>query len=174
MRRTLNAVAAIAAFSIAGVASAQGGVTQDLTPVNVTVRLGVALPLDSALTDVGSTLIDLGAEYTIPTPLIKGGETYLSVDYWAKGIRGDKGSVVPLFLNQRWYRPGNQIRRGYLFLGAGVDFIDTTSSNTAVGLRGGIGQELGEHIIAEVSGWLSDRAGNARANAVTFSLGYRF
>jgi len=166
--------ATVAAFGIVGVAAAQSSNSPDLTPTGVTVRLGASIPLDSSLTNLGNTLLDFGAEYTIPTPLIKGGETFLSVDYWGRNLNFGQGSVVPLFINQRWYTGSTETKRTYFFLGAGIDFIDVVSSNTALGLRGGFGEELGEHIIAEVAGYISDRAGGARANAVTFSIGYRF
>jgi hypothetical protein len=174
MRRITTIAATIAAIGITSVAAAQSPTSPELTPVNITIRGGIVLPLDSKLTDVGNTLLDLGAEYTLPTPLIKGGETFFSVDYWTKGL-GGHGSVIPLMINQRWFQgTDSQIRRRYFFVGAGVAFVDVTRSNTAIGVRGGIGQELSDHVVAEIAGYLSDRAGGARANAVTFSLGYRF
>lgn len=174
MRRIITVAAMLAAIGITGVAAAQSPTAPDLTPVNVTFRGGVALPLDSRLTDVGNTLLDLGAEYMLPTPWIRGGETFFSLDYFTQGLNG-RGSVIPFMVNQRWYQGDeNQVRRRYFFLGAGVAFIDVNRSNTAIGIRGGIGQELSDHVVAEIAGYLSDRAGGARANAVTFSLGYRF
>ncbi|AIE84960.1 hypothetical protein [Fimbriimonas ginsengisoli] len=174
MRKIYTVAATIAAIGIAGVAAAQSPTQPDLTPVNITVRAGIALPLDSALTNVGNTLLDLGVEYMIPTSLVKGSETFISLDYWTKGFNGN-GNVIPLMVNQRWYQGGADVlKRRYFFLGAGVAFVDVNRSNTAIGIRGGIGQELGEHIVAEIAGYLSDRAGGARANAITFSLGYRF
>jgi len=175
MRRMFIAAATVAALGIAGAAAAQSPTQSDLTPVNVTIRGGATIPLDSELTNLGNTLLDLGVEYQLPESLFgKLGETFVSLDYWGKGITFGQGSVVPLMLNQRWYVGGTQRQRSYFFLGAGVAFVDVASSNSAVGLRGGIGQELGDHIIGEIAGYISDRAGNARANAVTFCVGYRW
>lgn len=178
MKRMFTAAALFAAFGIAGVASAQqGGPTADLTPYNVTVRGGVAIPLDSRLTDVGRTLIDLGVEYQLNNSLLKTGETFFSLDYLATNLRFQHGSVIPFMINQRFYlsQPvGDDYRRNYWFIGAGVSFIDISSSDTAIGLRGGFGAELSEHVVAELAGYISDRASGVRANAVTISLGYRF
>lgn len=174
MRRMFTAAAAIAAFGVAGVASAQSN-APDLTPTAVTFRAGVSLPLDDKLTDVGNSLINLGLEYIPSKSLIKGGETFYSLDYFAASFQGDRGTVMPLMINQRWYNGGPDVfRRSYLFLGVGVAFIDVTNSGTAVAVRGGYGQELSDHIIAEIAGYISDKAGGARANAVTVCLGYRF
>ncbi len=176
MRRKFTAAALAAALAMGGVAAAQQTGPLDTTPVNVTVRLGAALPLDNQLSNLGNSLIDVGAEYIIPQTWLKGTETFVSVDYWFKSISFGQGSVVPLAINFRWYSRGGVYgtHRSYFFLGGGVDFIDVVSSNTALGIRAGFGVELGEHIIAEVAGYASDRAGGARADAVTFSVGYRF
>lgn len=175
MRRMFTVAATVAAFGIAGVAAAQSPTQGDLTPVGVTVRGGVTLPLDSTLTNLGNTLLDLGADYVLPESLIKGGgDTFFSIDYWGKGISFGQGSVIPLMINQRWYTGGTPLRRSYFFVGVGMAFVDVDTSNSAVGARAGIGQELGEHIIAEISGFVSDKAGDAHANAVTFSIGYKF
>lgn len=174
MRRIFTATAVAAALGIFGGASAQTP-TRDLTPVAVTFRAGVCLPLDTKLTDAGNSLANLGVEYIPMTPLLKGGETFYSLDYFGNGFHGNHGTVYTIAVNQRWYNGGpDQFRRSYLFLGIGAAVIDVTKSSTTVAIRGGYGQELGEHVIAEIAGYLSDRAAGARANAVTFSLGYRF
>jgi len=176
MRRIISAAATIAAFGIVGSASAQTSLSStDLTPTAVTFRGGVCLPLDQTLTDVANSLVDLGVEYVPSSSLIKGGETFYSLDYFSTGFHGSKGTVWTGAINQRWYHGGpDAYRRSYLFLGIGGSVLDVNTSGTAFAVRGGYGQELGEHIIAEVAGYISDRAGGARANSVTFSLGYPF
>jgi hypothetical protein len=176
MRRIISAAATIAAFGIAGGASAQTTISNnDLIPTAVTLRAGVCLPLDQTLTDVANSLVDLGVEFIPSSSLIKGGETFYSLDYFSTGFHGSKGTVWTAAINQRWYHGGPDVyRRSYLYLGIGAAVIDVNTSGTGFALRGGYGQELGEHIVAEIGGYISDRAGGARANAVTFSLGYRF
>jgi hypothetical protein len=172
--RIITAAAVLAAFGIAGAASAQTR-TLDLQPVGVSVRGGVVLPLDNQLEDLGTSLIGLGVEYTLPQPLIRsGGETFLSLDYIAAKIGGDKGSVFPLAINQRWYTDESAIRRSYYFFGVGATFLDLDRAETTIGIRGGFGTELGDRIFAEVAGFLSDKAGGARANGLGLYLGYRF
>lgn len=176
MRRIISAAATIAAFGIVGSASAQTSASNnDLTPTAVTFRGGVCLPLDQTLTDVANSLVDLGVEYVPSSSLFKGGETFYSLDYFSTGFHGNSGTVFVGAINQRWYNGGpDAFRRSYLFLGVGGAVIDVNKSGTAFAVRGGYGQELGEHVIAEIAGYISDRAGGARANAVTFSIGYRF
>lgn len=175
MRIMFTTAAVCAAIGISGVAAAQTNQPLDLTPTGVTVRAGVALPFDSSLTDVGNTLINIGVEYQPGNSLLKGSDTFYSVDLFTPSIRLDRGTVVPVAINQRWYHGGPDVfRRGYVFAGVGPTFIDVDKSRIALGGRVGIGQELGEHVVAEIAGYISDKAGGARANSITFNLGYRF
>ena len=171
--RIITAAAVLAALGTAGAASAQTS-TIDLTPVGISVRGGVVLPLDSALEGLGTSLIGLGVEYQLPTSYLRTGETYFALDYFRARVAGDKGSVFALTINQRWYQNPEAARRNYYFLGIGPTLIDIVSSDTALGVRGGFGAELGDRIVAEVAGFLSDKAGGARGNAVGLYLGYRF
>jgi len=50
----------------------------------------------------------------------------------------------------------------------------TDKTYDAISARGGIGIELGQNIIAELTGYISNEAGGTRANAVAINLGYRF
>jgi len=174
MRRIINAAAVVAALGVSAAAGAQSQRTLDVTAYGVSVRAGVALPLDSTLTDLAPTLIALGIEYQLNRPLLRGGETYFALDYWAKNLRFEKGTVLPLTINQRVYLNNESLRRNYYFFGLGVAFINVTSSDTAIAVRGGFGTELGPNTFAEIGGTLSDRAGGARANALTLQIGYRF
>jgi hypothetical protein len=171
--RIFTAAAVLAALGTAGAASAQTN-TLNLTPVGISVRGGVVLPLDSTLENLGNSLIGLGLEYQLPRSYLPNGETYLALDYFAPRIGGDKGSVFPLTINQRWYDNPDGLRRNYFFLGLGAAFIDVTNSEVAVALRGGYGIELGDRIFTEITGYVSDKAGGARANGVGLYLGYRF
>lgn len=146
-----------------------------MEPSGLSVRGGVVLPVDNSLENLGSNLIGIGVEYLLPTPLVRGGgETFLSLDYMAPRIGGPKGSVWPLAVNQRWYTNSSSIRRNYAYLGLGVTFVDVASSGSTIGVRGGVGTELGDRIFAEVGGFLSDKVKGVNANGVGLYLGYRF
>ena len=174
MRTTISAAAILAAFSLAGVASAQATSSIDASPNNITIRGGVALPVDKSLSNVSNTFTDIGIEYLFNNSLIKGGETYLSVDGFFKDFKGV--TAYPVAINQRFYTGNNpQGRRSYYFIGVGLTWTDVSDqTNNAISARGGIGTELGPNIIAELTGYISDVAGGTRANAVTINLGYRF
>ena len=172
--RIYTFAAVLAALGTAGAASAQTR-TLDLSPTGISVRGGVVLPIDNKLEDLGTNLLGIGVEYSLPTPLIRGGgETFLSLDYIAPRIAGDKGSVWPLAVNQRWYTGSDALRRSYAFLGVGITFVDTDSSGSTIGVRGGFGTELGDRIFAEVGGFLSDKVKGTRGSGVGLYLGYRF
>jgi hypothetical protein len=172
--RRLTICAAFAA--LAGAASAQTVRPMDFNPSGITVRGGVVLPLDSTLSDVDNLFINIGLEFQIPRPLLRSGETYLSIDYWTNSFNDQDGTVLPIFVNHRFYQDNNKVpgARTYWFFGLGAAIIDVTSSGTAIAGRAGVGKELGENIIFETAVNLSDRAGGARANAVAFNIGYRF
>ncbi len=166
----------VAAFGIAGSAMAQGGPNDaDLYPYGVTLRGGVAIPLDRNLTNVSSALANIGLDYDLRRPLLKNGETYLSFDYYFKGFGGTGGgSVIPIMINQRMYSGVEYDRRSYFFFGIGFAFINVNGTGTALAARGGVGLELGPRTIGEIAAIISDRAGGARATAITFNIGYRF
>ena len=174
MRTTISAAAILAALSLAGVANAQSNSTIDASPNNITIRVGVALPIDQSLSNVSNTFSNIGIEYLFNSSLIKGGDTYLSVD----GFFKDFSSVTayPVAINQRFYTGKSaEGRRSYYFVGLGVTWTDVSSTTyNAISARGGIGTELGPNIIAELTGYISDAAGGTRANAITINLGYRF
>jgi hypothetical protein len=173
MRKSLTVAALVAAFGVASVASAQTS-TSELYPYGITLRGGVAVPIDRTLTNVASALMDIGVEYDLRTPLLKNGESYFSLDYWFKGFGGSGGgSVMPFMINHRVYTSVADYR-SYFFFGVGAAFMNVNGNGTALAARGGVGQELGPRVIAEIAAYLSDRAGGARANAITFNIGYRF
>jgi len=173
MRRILTAAAIVATLGTYGLASAQLSDKLDTSPNNITIRGGIAFPADSSLSNVSNTFSNIGVEYLFNDSLLKGGETYLSVDAFFNNFN----NVVawPVMVNQRFFTGSNpQGRRNYFFIGVGYSFVNITQSGGAVGARAGIGTELGPNIIAEFAGYVSDRVEGARANAVTFNIGYRF
>ncbi len=177
MRRTLLGAALVAALGVSAVASAQDRTGTDYTPTGMSLRGGVTIPLDSTLSRLGNTLFDIGIDYQVPTSFLRNSETYISFDYWASSLRFNKGSVIPIAINQRFYSGGQGALEGsrtYLFVGLGAAFIDIDNSEAAIMVRGGIGKELGPNTFFETIGTFSDRAGGGRANAVAFNIGYRF
>jgi hypothetical protein len=182
MRRTIQFAAIAAALGICGVASAQNsGQRTDATPVGFTFRGGVVFPLDEDLRKTADLFFGLGADYVFPTQLIRGSETFASLDWFARATNGQNGNVFPIALNQRFYsRPGsglyNREFRNYVFIGAGAAIIDIGGSSTKFMLRGGAGTELGPNIVAEAVLTFSDKADKTgvRANALGVYFGYRF
>ena len=175
MRRINSIAAAIATLSLAVSAHAQLTTTTDITPYNIAVRAGVALPFDTALSNYGNPLIDLGVEYQAGRSLLPGGDTYFSLDYFTKDLTFT-GGVFPICINQRFYiNHQNRGRRVYAFAGVGAAVIDIGRSDTVVAARGGVGTDLGDAIFFELSATISDKGDNGgRADAVGFSVGYRF
>jgi hypothetical protein len=169
----ISAAAILTAIGATAVASAQTSMI-DASPNNITIRGGVALPIDQSLSNVSSTFSNIGLEYNFNNSLIKGGDTYLSVDAFFKNFNGV--AAYPVAINQRFYTGTNPAgRRSYYFVGVGMTWTDVSNQTyNAISARGGVGIELGPNIIAELAGYISDQAGGTRANAVTINLGYRF
>jgi hypothetical protein len=166
--------AALAALSCGAFAQSGPEIT-DWNPTNASLRAGVNIPVDSGLSNLGNTLIAAGVDYRFGRPLFASGESYASLDYFAKNLKFQRGSVMPLAVNHRFYFGQCPIgSRTYGFLGVGVAFIDYNDSNTVAMARGGIGAELGDAIFFEATGYISDQADGARANSFAFYLGYRF
>ncbi len=171
-------VLTIAAAAL-GVATASNafGQTQDpdaLIPVNISVRLGIGLPLDNDLRDQSSLLGALGLEYRLDNSLLRSGETYFALDFF-KGNRTDQGYIIPFTLNQRFYtRQIADGRRTYAFIGAGIGFLKSDSWTQSFVGRGGLGVELGQRIFVEGALTLGDKKENISANNIGLYLGYRF
>lgn len=167
---------AVAAVGVAA-ASAQTQDPDALIPVNISVRLGVGLPIDNDLRDFSSLFVGLGLEYKSQRSLLAGGETFFALDLF-KGDKSDSGYVIPLTLNQRFFTSNiGDGRRTYVFVGAGVGFLKGTNNwDTAIAVRGGAGAELGERIFVEGNLTLTDRAGRAgfNGNLIGLQIGYRF
>src|SRR5471030_1645090 len=116
MRRIISAAAILTAIGVSAVASAQSTSMIDASPNNITARLGVALPIDKSLSNVSNTFINVGLEYNFNNSLIKGGDTYLSVDAFFFNFNGV--TAYPVAINQRFYTGTNPAgRRSYYFIG---------------------------------------------------------
>jgi hypothetical protein len=159
-------------LAMAGLVSAQN---RDLTPTDLAVRLGGAYVIDDTTRDLTkSVMIGIGVDYFFPTQLIPGAETYLSVDWFGKSASGAKGNFFPLMLNARYYSKGEAGRRSYGFVGLGAVILDVTSTRTTIAGRLGVGVEVGPSIFTEASWLFSDKADRAKADSITFHVGYRF
>jgi hypothetical protein len=168
-------VIALSALSICGVASAQMG--EQGSPVNlsgVSVRLGVAFPIDNTLSSVTKSFTNLGVEFQAGSALSKNGEAYVAIDYMFSSF-AKKGSIIPITFNQRFYGKGVGARKSYAFAGLGVAFIDAGSaSETAAVLRGGLGMNLSETTFVEAAGTFSNKTDAGAVNTIGIYFGYRF
>ncbi len=177
MRRILISAAAATALGVSATASAQTNYPgTSYTPTNISVKAGVGIPLDSSLSNVVTTFVAVGGEFQLPTPLIKGGDTFFNVDWFTKSLSG-----VPSFLNvginQRFYIGSDTAlgHRKYAFLGVGLDFLNITTSDNVIAGRAGLGAELGENIFTEAAFYVGDKSSNGiHPNVVGVFVGYRF
>ena len=175
MRNLLTIVAASLGVAVASNAYGQTQDPDALIPVNVSVRLGIGLPLSNELRDFSSTLLAVGAEYQIDRSLLRSGKTYFALDFF-KGDRSDTGYVIPFTINQRFFaRQLTGGRRTYFFLGAGIGFLKGEEhwTQTFIG-RGGVGADLGERIFLEGALTLGDKRRDISADNIGIYLGYRF
>jgi hypothetical protein len=174
MRKIYYGVIGLAAMCATQTAMAQDD-HFDVTPTNIAVRLGVGLPLDSALSDYGSPLIGFGVEYQFPNSLLSSGATYLSLDYLVASTEFN-GGIFPLCINQRFYFNQNKSdsTRTYGFLGIGAAIVNIGSSNTVLAGRGGFGADLGPAIFFESALLLTDKQSGVSGDSVSFYIGYRF
>ena len=175
MRNVLTIVAAALGVATASNAFGQTQDPDDLIPVNISVRLGIGLPIDSHLREISSTFLAAAAEYRIDHSLLRNGDTYFALDFF-KGNRSDSGYIIPFTINQRFYsRQIGDGRRTYVFAGAGIGFLkgDDHWTQTFVA-RGGVGAELGEKIYLEGALTVGDKRQDISANNIGLYLGYRF
>lgn len=176
MRRTLISFAAVSALGLSATAVAQTNFpTTTYTPTNIAIKGGVGLPIDTNLSNIVSTFMAFGAEFTLPEPLIKGGDTYFSLDWFTQSFAGTP-SFVNLSVNQRWWIGQDKVvgRRKYLFVGVGMDFMNIVRSDDVVAARAGLGTELGENIFAEVAGYVGDQDNGIHPDVIGVFIGYRF
>jgi hypothetical protein len=150
-------------------------------PTNLAFRLGIGLPFDEETRDhIGSTLLGVGVDYFFERALIPSanGETYISIDWLARGSNGEHGNMFPIMLNQRWYAMDdnpNDDRRTYFFAGLGAAFMDIDESDTVLAGRVGLGAELGPNIFGEANLVLTGPdSGGFHGTGINFYVGYRF
>lgn len=172
-----------ALIGLAALASAQSSRTgESLTaPVNVAFRIGYAFPFETEGRDAfGKNLLGVGMDYFLDRPLLAGGETSLSLDWFNIGRSGtDTATSVPLLLNHRWYmakEDDTMLQRYYFFVGAGVSFVNADDANRAlITGRVGAGWELTRNVFVEGSvTFTEDKQDTPRGNLVGAFLGYRF
>jgi len=175
MNRISTVAAVTALLGLSAVANAQLTTNTDFTPVNVSLKLGVALPLDNTLSNFAPTLLAWGLEYQFDKPLIAGSDTYLDLEYMNKGFQFSHG-LIPLTLNERFYFDNGRHRhqKTYAFVGLGAADVDLNTSGTVIAARAGLGADLGDAIFMEMSGLFTDKSNDATGNSVTFYVGYRF
>ncbi len=178
MKQLFYGMAILTVVATSGVAGAQYNQTKlDVKPAGVTFRGGAVLPVDNKLRDVSNLFIGLGAEYMFTHQFLSNSETYLSIDWFGKSSSGEKGNLFPVCLNQRFYTGSSRYGTGrsYYFVGAGVTFIDVGNSTDKLGVRGGVGTEIGPSVILEVAGYLSGKdSDGVSGTAVGAYIGYRF
>ncbi|MCG9893845.1 MAG: hypothetical protein MH204_00035 [Fimbriimonadaceae bacterium] len=167
MKRVIG-MAALAA--LAGGALAQSSVFE--TPTNLGLRLGYAYPLDSNTRNVVDNFFNVGVDFFLTTPLLAGGESYISIDWFGKSIGGGKGNAFPLLINHRFFL--DEAGSGYFFGGLGLASVDITQSRNVLALRGGYGITLSEKLNAEAFLLYTDEANGARASALGVQFGFRF
>jgi hypothetical protein len=161
--------AAVAALGVVGSAHAQG------YPYNFSVRGGVVFPIDSSYSNISSSFFGIGIDYTLATPIIKGGETFLSLDYHSKSLAKERGSVFPFAINHKWFGPANgENNRTYFFGGIGGTVVDFNGSNTVLSARLGAGLEFNQQLFTEAILFVPDKKSGIRATSFGLFLGYKF
>lgn len=180
MKKSLVLGLAGVALGTSALASAQGN---NFNNTYVTVRAGFLVPIDTNLKDVSNSFFGVGADLTFSNAYIRGGETFLSLDFLGKTKGGGRFNVFPICLNERFYLnnggsgPAAQLNnRTYAFIGAGAFLFDMDPTTWRFGGRGGLGVELGHNLKAEAAVYLSAGTSgtNIHANMVGLYLGYNF
>lgn len=166
---TLLIVAAPAAF-------AQSSGKTEVTVNNLAVRGGVVLPIDSSLRNVANQFIGAGVDYTFDKQYVQNWTTYLSADWIGKAGNGGHGNIFPVCINGRFDLGGSHSSGLYGIVGIGAFFVDVASaSDTTLGVRGGVGYNLGPNIFTELTGFLTTASsGGVRPSGVGLYIGYRF
>lgn len=173
MRRQITALALAATFATG--AFAQTSTTINAEPSNLCIRGGAFFPIEDNLRDVEDIMFGLGFDVIFDQQYLKGSTTYLSVDWIGRTLKGDKGNIFPICLNQKFPLAASRGLGSYAFVGAGVSIVDINRSDSAFALRGGLGIDLGASIFAEGTFyWSDDMKNNPRATGIGVYLGYRW
>lgn len=174
MKRFLIGAAALAGMSLSALAPAQVDRITDATPYNFSFRGGWVLPIDDKLSDFADSLIGVGVDYVFPKQFLRGSETFFSVDYIFKSTSGQKGSIFPVLLNQRFYSDPSTQMGTYWLVGIGATVVDIRGTETGFGGRFGLGVRMSEQLFLEGNAFFSEDVNNVRNVSVGVYLGYRF
>lgn len=173
MRRQITALALVAAITTG--ALAQNSNVIDAKPTNLAIRGGAFFPVDDDLKNVEDVMFGLGFDLTFDQQYLKGSTTYVSVDWIGRSLKGDKGNIFPICLNQRFPLGTKGGFSTYAFAGAGISIVDINESDSAFAVRGGLGIDFGPSIFAEGTFYWSDKVtNNPRATGIGVYLGYRW
>ncbi len=144
----------------------------------MTLKLGVAFPLDNRLKDsISNTISSIGLEFGVGSNYGTYTESYVSLDYFGKNLSSfSSGSFVPVTYNVRFFRNrGDVVRRSYFLAGAGLGFANIGgSSETLVVGRAGVGMEVSDHTFFEAVGTVSASGNGGALNTLGIYFGYRF
>lgn len=140
---------------------------------DLSIRGGFVYGLNTALRDQSTSFLGIGADYRL-SRLVPNAQTYVSFDWITKATTGSSANIFPVCLNERFALSNSAYGQTYAFVGAGVFFNQIGGSNTVLGIRGGVGVDLGPHIFAELTGTLSQVSNSIQTNTVGLYLGYRF
>ena len=155
-----------------------GAYAQEAINLNgVSIRLGMAFPLDNTLQSANDNFTSIGLEFASPSSIAKGTDSYLSLDYFSKSLGTfGKGSVIPVAYNVRFYQKGMTARQSYAFVGAGFAIVDINGGSETVAMaRGGFGMNISDHAFVEAAGTFSAATNNSGSfNTIGFYVGYRF
>lgn len=164
---------ALGALMITGGAYAQSEIGMN----GVSLRLGVAFPLDNTLSGVNDTFTSLALEFQQPSSLAKGTDGYFAIDYFSKNLGTfGKGSAIPITYNIRFNQKGTAYRQSYAFVGLGIAIIDLIGpSQTVVAARGGFGMNVSDHTFVEAAGTFTASTNTSGSfNTIGLYVGYRF
>ena len=165
---------ALAALMITGAAFAA---TDDVGMNGVSLRLGVAFPLDNTLSGVNDSFTSIGLEFQAPSSFARNTDNYLAIDYFSKSIGTfGKGSVIPVTYNIRIYQRSGTTRQTYAFGGVGFAVVDLLGpTDTVFCVRGGLGMNISDHSFVEAAGTFSAATNSSGSfNTIGIYAGYRF
>lgn len=160
-------------MALVAVSTAQ---VKDLTPTNMSLRLGGGYVLDSTSRDTTGTMYLIGLDFNSGTSFIKGSEPYVSLEYFGKGIKGRSTYILPIMFNQRFVmsQGDDAFARTYFYGGIGAVNVNFGTSKWTFGARAGVGRDFGPHIFAEAGLLITGEVDGLNGNNLGFSIGYRF
>lgn len=160
-------------MALVAVSTAQ---VNDLTPTNLSFRIGGNYVFEDRTRDITDTMYLIGLDFNSGTSFIKGSESYLSLEYFGKGVQGRSIYILPIMFNQRFTLSTGEdaFSRTYVYAGLGGVNLNFGVSEWAFGGRAGIGRDFGPHIFAELGVLFTGEVDDRNGNNVNFSIGYRF